>query len=337
MKTQVTITMTALFIALIGQISFAGDNYFPASGNVGIGTTSPGTDLTVTSSPYPEITIDVSGVSAGASVLKLSDQGTPLGALIGYNNNHSNSNQVWLKNYDSDGKICIGAGGGTSEHLTITSSGKVGIGTASPGTDLTVTSSPYPEITIDVSGVSAGASVLKLSDQGTPLGGLIGYNNNHSNSNQVWLKNYDSDGKVCISAGGGTSEHLTITSSGKIGMGDSSPSHPLQMGSGAYVSTGGVWVDASSREYKEKISDLASEEALVALQELTPKKYFYKTDEHEMYVGFIAEDVPDLLATKDRKGLSPMEIVAVLTKVVQGQQKKISELEKKLTAGSNQY
>jgi hypothetical protein len=34
-------------------------------------------------------------------------------------------------------------------------------------------------------------------------------------------------------------------------------------------------------------------------------------------VGFIAEDVPDLVSTKDRKGLSPMDIVAVLTKVVQ--------------------
>jgi hypothetical protein len=34
-------------------------------------------------------------------------------------------------------------------------------------------------------------------------------------------------------------------------------------------------------------------------------------------VGFIAEDVPALVATADRKGLSPMDVVAVLTKVVQ--------------------
>ncbi len=43
-------------------------------------------------------------------------------------------------------------------------------------------------------------------------------------------------------------------------------------------------------------------------------------------MGFIAEDVPELVATKDRKGLSPMDIVAVLTKVVQRQQKEIEEL-----------
>jgi len=41
--------------------------------------------------------------------------------------------------------------------------------------------------------------------------------------------------------------------------------------------------------------------------------------------------VPDLVATKDRKGLSPMDIVAVLTKVVQQQQKTISALSKKMT------
>ncbi len=43
-------------------------------------------------------------------------------------------------------------------------------------------------------------------------------------------------------------------------------------------------------------------------------------------MGFIAEDVPELVANKDRKGLSPMDIVAVLTKVVQRQQKDIEEL-----------
>ena len=41
----------------------------------------------------------------------------------------------------------------------------------------------------------------------------------------------------------------------------------------------------------------------------------------EKHVGFIAEDVPELVTTKDRKGLSPVDIVAVLTKVVQEQQK----------------
>jgi hypothetical protein len=48
--------------------------------------------------------------------------------------------------------------------------------------------------------------------------------------------------------------------------------------------------------------------------------------DNEEYLGFIAEDVPELVAMNSRTGLSPMDIVAVLTKVAQEQQKTISEL-----------
>ena len=79
------------------------------------------------------------------------------------------------------------------------------------------------------------------------------------------------------------------------------------------------WADASSRDYKENIAALSAEEALNTLAGLNPVKYNYKADKDEKHVGFIAEDVPELVATKDRKTLSPMDIVAVLTKVVQEQ------------------
>jgi hypothetical protein len=55
--------------------------------------------------------------------------------------------------------------------------------------------------------------------------------------------------------------------------------------------------------------------------------YEYKASPGEHHVGFIAEDVPDLVATADRKGMSAMDVVAVLTKVVQQQQKTIAELQ----------
>ncbi|MBF0137802.1 MAG: hypothetical protein H7833_19635 [Magnetococcus sp. DMHC-1] len=54
---------------------------------------------------------------------------------------------------------------------------------------------------------------------------------------------------------------------------------------------------------------------------LNPATFAYKRDPAEKHVGFVAEDVPDLLATQDRKGLSAMDVVAVVTKVVQKQQK----------------
>jgi hypothetical protein len=66
---------------------------------------------------------------------------------------------------------------------------------------------------------------------------------------------------------------------------------------------------------------------------LQPVQFNYKNDQQETYVGFIAEDVPELVATGDRKGLSAMDIVAVLTKVVQAQQQQIEALEARLDSG----
>ena len=46
-------------------------------------------------------------------------------------------------------------------------------------------------------------------------------------------------------------------------------------------------------------------------------------------MGFIAEEAPDLIAMKDRRGLSPMDIVAVVTKVVQELKAENDELKAK--------
>jgi len=124
---------------------------------------------------------------------------------------------------------------------------------------------------------------------------------------------------------------LTIMSNGYIGMQrPSSISYPLHMGSGARCTTGGVWTDASSRTYKEKIATLDAGSAKETLDGLTPVTFAYKADPKETHVGFIAENVPDLVATKDRKGLSPMDIVAVVTKVVKDQQKTIQDQQKEM-------
>ena len=103
----------------------------------------------------------------------------------------------------------------------------------------------------------------------------------------------------------------------------------LYMYGGAYTN-GSQWIDASSRVYKENIRDLSVDEAMGTLKDLSPVKFNYKTDSKDTHVGFVAEDVPALVATNDRKGMSPMDVVAVLTKVVQEQQKTIAELSEKL-------
>ena len=104
------------------------------------------------------------------------------------------------------------------------------------------------------------------------------------------------------------------------------------MASGAHVTAGGVWTNSSSRERKENIAELQLDAATDTLMALQPVVFNYRNEVGENYVGFIAEDVPELVAVTDRTALSAMDIVAVLTRVVQEQQNKIQALEARLDA-----
>jgi hypothetical protein len=133
--------------------------------------------------------------------------------------------------------------------------------------------------------------------------------------------------------GAGFSDVFVINANGSI-----------SSSTGATLSAAGNWLDSSSRQYKEDIETLRVEDAFDALKGLNPVRFSYRSDRSERHVGFVAEDVPELVATRDRKGLSSMDIVAVLTKVVQEQEaraqkqegvinslkEKLSQLESKL-------
>lgn len=138
-----------------------------------------------------------------------------------------------------------------------------------------------------------------------------------------------------LTIGAGSIDRITIDRDGHVGFGASRPDHPLEMASGAHVTAGGVWTNRSSRESKENIAVLSSGDAVAAVMALQPVSFNYRAEEGEDYVGFIAEDVPGLLANSDGKSLSTMDIVAALTKVVQEQQRRIDELEARLERGQS--
>lgn len=121
-----------------------------------------------------------------------------------------------------------------------------------------------------------------------------------------------------------------VIKNGNIGMGITNPTSPLVLASGAKCSAGGVWTNASSRKLKDNIESLSLDQALNVVQSLEPVTYTYKAEPGEPQVGFIAEDVPDLVATTSRTELSPMDIVGVLTKVVQDQQSRLDAQDQQL-------
>jgi hypothetical protein len=186
----------------------------------------------------------------------------------------------------------------------ISINGKLGVGTTTPATPVHVLTpgGTTAKIWLETTGGS------KLQVTGAPTSGQFGTVSNHQLrlvTNATWK--------------------MVIEPDGKVGIGILNPTYLLHLSGGAY-SDGNTWTPASSRELKENISPLTGAEAIQAFEKLCPVKFNYKKNKTEDYIGFIAEDVPGLLATRDRKGVNTMDVVALLTKVVQEQQKVIKEL-----------
>jgi hypothetical protein len=179
--------------------------------------------------------------------------------------------------------------------------GTLGIGTATPDVPVHLVT---PEgTTAKVWLESTGGSKLQMT--GAPTSGQFGTVSNHQLrlvTNATWK--------------------MVVEPDGKVGIGVLSPTHLLHLNGGAY-SDGNTWTPASSRELKENIDALTGKEAMTAFEKLNPVKFNYKNNKTEDYIGFIAEDVPDLLSTRDRKGVNTMDVVALLTKVLQEQQKTV--------------
>lgn len=203
--------------------------------------------------------------------------------------------------------------GAPTSSLDIATSGNVGIGTASPQGNLHLSrNAQIVSVWSDTSGSAGNQTGRLIYDGGTNVTG------------GGWVFQRATD------AGAFAANLITVTQEGSIGIGVLNPTSPIQHSSGAVLTAGGAWTNASSRALKTNIKDLSSRDAFSALKQLNPVQFQYKADPAQNHVGFIAEDVPELVATSDRKGLSSMDIVAVLTKVVQEQQQTIAELKVKV-------
>jgi hypothetical protein len=239
--------------------------------------------------------------------------------------------------------------------FVVTDAGKTGVRTATPGTSLhvieTYTGATRGIMSAQHNDSATGAGMVFRKSRGTDtaptilsngdyIGMMYGQGHDGSAYQIPAFLGFRVDGTPAsgtvptafvVYTGNSSStwgQRFRISSTGKVGIGVT-PTHLLHLSGGAY-SDGATWVDASSREYKDNIRDLSKEEALKAFSGLNPVTYNYKTSADEKRVGFIAEDVPEIVATKDRKGLSPMDIVAVLTKVVQDQKQSIDTLKNEL-------
>jgi Chaperone of endosialidase len=195
--------------------------------------------------------------------------------------------------------------------LYLDSTGRVGIGTSTPGRELTINGQ-----------VSAA---IRMEEHQSPFAtwDIV------ANDNNFYVRDVSHEQNPFIIKSSAPYNSLVIDSTGRIGLGVATPLYQIHHSSGARLDAGN-WVNASSRNVKQEIHQLDSTAAVAALKALEPVTFAYKENPGETHVGFIAEDVPGLVATTDRKGLSSMDVVAVLTKVIQEQQRTIENLATRL-------
>lgn len=288
--------------------------FISSTGNAGFGTSTPVLDLHVTTTDTPALRFEQT--SGGGFTAQTWDVA-------------GNEANFFVRDVTGGSRLPfrIRPGAPTSS-IDIGASGNVGIGTNNPGSKLHVVGLA-PILTVESTGNGGAGILLNDSNSTGPITGT---------ATGTWqITNRNSDGRLGFSRNSGA-DSVVVTSTGNVGIGTTTPTNKLEVcgTSGcAYNEGGTTWVNASSREYKDNIATLSAESALETLNGLNPVTFSYKGRPEQNRVGFIAEDVPDLVATRDRKGLSPLDIVAVLTRVVREQNRTIDELKGELAAIKN--
>jgi Chaperone of endosialidase len=87
----------------------------------------------------------------------------------------------------------------------------------------------------------------------------------------------------------------------------------------------------SSQELKQDISTLTKEEAYSLIGKLEPIKFSFNNDpSKKQNIGFIAEQVPDIVADDDHSSIRYIEIISALTKVVKELKNEVDGLKEKI-------
>jgi len=330
MKKRIISFSMGLSLILGATALLAADGDLIVNGNVGIGTTNPAGSLEVARSADSNQVYLTRYATTYNNILFWKD-GSALKYWLGSPAWQDDGTGFGLFGHDR-GKFVFRVKPSSDDLYLLPDGGNVGIGTASPDRKLHVGSNAGGIIqahrfSSNLSTGADGVSGIVFSMRGDTV------EPDDSDVRQGIFASYNGD--LFISARQGatvldnpdTYARLFIDGNdGNLGIGTTNPAHPLHMASGAYVTAGGVWTDASTRENKENITELDAQTAIDTFLSLTPVTYSCKADPDEKHVGFIAEDVPEIVAAKERKGISPMDIVALLTRVVQEQQREIEKL-----------
>jgi hypothetical protein len=187
-----------------------------SAGNVGIGTTTPGTRL------------DVLGGTANSAIAQFSGAVSGRGLKIStFSTGTTDAGVILDAQTTSQANLAFATNG--SEAMRITNAGNVGIGTTSPSQKLTVRHG-----NIGLESNSYGNTGL-IQMFGTD--GLEKFQQGLTTGGDAYLYTFSGNNLILYTNNG--SERMRITSGGNVGIGTTSPQSKLQIGD-SYIATSGT-------------------------------------------------------------------------------------------------
>lgn len=322
------IAATASAASQLGFWTFSGSSWgerlrISAAGNVGIGTSSPGSydpsgnNLVVYEAGNAGITIATGSTNFG-SIFFARETGTA-GAYRGYIEYGQSSDYM-------------GFGTVSTERMRITSGGNVGIGNTSPSYKLQVSgTSGTGARLIQVDGTGTAYNLISVINDGCQL--FLAAESSTAGTVATGSLAYagviDTNTNTALQFATFATVRMTVTNGGNILMGTTTDNGERLYVSGSIRATGTITAN-SDITLKKNLAKI--ENALEKVEQINGYTYEFKADDSKRHAGVIAQEIQGVLpeiVNKGNDGLLGVEygnISALLIEAIKEQQAQINEL-----------
>jgi endosialidase-like protein len=303
-----------------------------SQGDVGVGIANPVVELHVADGDTPTLRLEQNGTSG------FTPQTWDLAG---------NETNFFLRDASNGSKLPFRVQPNSpQDSLTLRADNRVGLGTWSPATDLHLrrtSGSAILRLENNTDGEFSGIEFAKIrSGNENRVGGAMWVASDTStvHSDLILQSNTATAVGNVVSSG----KRLTVSSNsgflfdgGNVGIGHTSPSELLVVGAdGLTFCDGTSWNEPSSRDVKKNVEELSRDdlaELVTVLDGVDVVKFQYKneSDDAAPRVGMIAEEMPDVLASKDGKSLSLGRHVGFLMGVVKAMHEQNKQLSQEVS------